>query len=276
MDLSAFKDTRFVCMGGSAVRAETFAEDLRKRFTPDVQGPPQPIGKTERYSVFKIGPIISASHGIGMPSMLILLHELTKLLHYAGAKDVMFVRIGTCGGLGVEPGTCAVTTAGVMGTLEPVYEAIELGERRRYGANLDAALADELLAAAKDIDVPAVKGQTLGTDGFYEAQGRLDGALNTWYTEEDKLKFLKKAYKAGVRNVEMEAAAFGAFTQRAGVRATMVCAVLVNRLGPNGDQITSTPEQLGEFSLNAQRVVAQWMEKALQQTSKGAKRGRDE
>merc|ERR1740139_1866620 len=266
MDLSAFKDTRFVCMGGSAVRAETFAEDLRKRFTPDVQGPPQPIGKTERYSVFKIGPIISASHGIGMPSMLILLHELTKLLHYAGAKDVMFVRIGTC----------AVTTAGVMGTLEPVYEAIELGERRRYGANLDAALADELLAAAKDIDVPAVKGQTLGTDGFYEAQGRLDGALNTWYTEEDKLKFLKKAYKAGVRNVEMEAAAFGAFTQRAGVRATMVCAVLVNRLGPNGDQITSTPEQLGEFSLNAQRVVAQWMEKALQQTSKGAKRGRDE
>ena len=71
----------------------------------------------------KVGPIISASHGIGMPSMLILLHELAKLLHYAGMEDVTFLRIGTCGGVGLERGTVAVTTSGVMGTLEPVYEA---------------------------------------------------------------------------------------------------------------------------------------------------------
>lgn len=272
MDLSSFRDVRFVCMGGSAVRAAAFAEDLRKRFCPELKGPPEPVGKTERYHVYKIGPIISCSHGIGMPSMLIIMHEMAKLLHYAGAEDVVYIRIGTSGGIGSAPGTIVVTTCGVMGTLEPVYEAIELGERRRYGSQLDSALVPKLLAAAKEIDVPAESGMTMGTDDFYEAQGRLDGALRTWYTNEDKMVFLKKAYNAGVRNIEMEAAAFGAFCQRAGIRGAIVCATLVNRL--EGDQVTSTGEQLGKFSLDAQRVVAQFMESELQK--RGVKRDRDE
>jgi len=274
MDLSIFKDTKFVCMGGSAVRAATFAEDLRKRFTPEVEGPVEPIGKTERYSVYKVGQIISCSHGIGMPSMLILLHEMAKLLHYAGAEDAAYIRIGTSGGIGLAPGTLVVTTCGVMGTLEPVYEAIELGERRRYGSQLNEALVPLLVAAAKDIEVPAEAGMTMGTDDFYEAQGRLDGALRTWYTNEDKMTFLKKAYNAGVRNIEMEAAAFGAFCGRAGIRGAIVCATLVNRL--DGDQVTSTGEQLGMFSLSAQRVVAHFMEKELAKAKNGAKRARHE
>ena len=40
-------------------------------------------------------------HGIGVPSASILLHELFKLLHYAGAKDVSLFRMGTSGGLGI-------------------------------------------------------------------------------------------------------------------------------------------------------------------------------
>lgn len=68
-----------------------------------------PIGKTERYSLFKVGPVIAVNHGMGMspwithhtccfvfefffffwspgqPSLSILLHELAKLLMYAGA-----------------------------------------------------------------------------------------------------------------------------------------------------------------------------------------------
>jgi len=41
---------------------------------------------------------------MGAPSLSILLHELAKLLHHAKAKDVIFMRMGTCGGLGLEPG----------------------------------------------------------------------------------------------------------------------------------------------------------------------------
>lgn len=248
-------------MGGSPVRAASFADDLQKHFDPSVKSPPEPVGKTERFSLYKVGPVISASHGIGTPSMLILMHEVAKLLHYAGAKDVQYIRIGTSGGIGSEPGTIIVSTCGVMGTLEPVYEAIELGERRRYGADLDAGLVESLVTAAKEISVPVVAGMTIGTDDFYNGQGRLDGALKPWYTEEDKMGFLQKAYNAGVRNIEMEAAGFGAFCRRAGIRGAIVCCSIVNRL--KGDQITSTGEQLGQFSVDAQRVVTQHIKNVL-------------
>merc|ERR1719326_2084000 len=99
---------------------------------------------------------------------MILMHEITKLLHYAGVKDVNFIRIGTCGGVGLEPGTCVVSSCGVMGTLEPVFEAIELGERRYYDAQMDASLAESLVAAAKEIDISVVSGKTLGSDDFYD------------------------------------------------------------------------------------------------------------
>ena len=39
-------------------------------------------------------------HGMGTPSASILLHEVFKLLHYAGAKDIILFRMGTSGGLG--------------------------------------------------------------------------------------------------------------------------------------------------------------------------------
>uniref|UniRef100_A0A915JYX1 Uridine phosphorylase n=1 Tax=Romanomermis culicivorax TaxID=13658 RepID=A0A915JYX1_ROMCU len=38
-------------------------------------------------------------HGIGIPSTTIMLHEMFKLLQYAGCKDVTFVRLGTSGGI---------------------------------------------------------------------------------------------------------------------------------------------------------------------------------
>ena len=37
---------------------------------------------------------------MGVPSITILLHEITKLLSYAGAKDAVLIRIGTSGGIG--------------------------------------------------------------------------------------------------------------------------------------------------------------------------------
>ncbi len=39
-------------------------------------------------------------HGMGVPSISILLHELAKMLNHAGATDVRFIRLGTSGGLG--------------------------------------------------------------------------------------------------------------------------------------------------------------------------------
>lgn len=39
-------------------------------------------------------------HGMGVPSISIMLHELIKLLHHAQCRDVVLFRLGTSGGVG--------------------------------------------------------------------------------------------------------------------------------------------------------------------------------
>lgn len=51
---------------------------------------------------FQVGPVLSISHGMGVPSIGILLHEIIKLMYHAKCKDPVFIRLGTCGGVGVN------------------------------------------------------------------------------------------------------------------------------------------------------------------------------
>ena len=51
----------------------------------------------------------------------------------------------------------------------------------------------ELQRACTDLNVPLRHGNTMGTDDFYEAQSRLDGAF-CQITEADKFSFLNRAY----------------------------------------------------------------------------------
>lgn len=45
---------------------------------------------------------------MGIPSLSIMIVEAFKLMNHAKAKDVKFIRLGTSGGIGVEPGTVVV------------------------------------------------------------------------------------------------------------------------------------------------------------------------
>ena len=45
-----------------------------------------------RYAMYKVGPVLSISHGMGIPSAGILLHEVIKLMYHAGVKDPVFIR----------------------------------------------------------------------------------------------------------------------------------------------------------------------------------------
>ena len=69
---------------------------------------------------------MSISHGMGVPSLSILLHEMIKLLAHAGAKDPVFFRIGTSGGVGLEGGTVVVSSAAVDGMLEPFHKNVSI------------------------------------------------------------------------------------------------------------------------------------------------------
>ena len=74
--------------------------------------------------MYKVGPVLSVSHGMGVPSLSILLHELIKLMWHAGVQDPVFFRIGTSGGVGLVPGTIVITKEAVDGRALPVHENV--------------------------------------------------------------------------------------------------------------------------------------------------------
>lgn len=155
-----FGDVRFVLMCGSSQRAQTIATRILEEtdlslplvcfvsqsFIFGFQGTNLvPVGKTERYVMYKIGPVLTISHGIGMPSLSVMLHEITKLLEHAkvpkselvslcvcSSAHALFsvqtyIRVGTCGGLGVEPGTTVISSRSVNGLLRPEFNISILG-----------------------------------------------------------------------------------------------------------------------------------------------------
>lgn len=107
----------------------------------------------------------------------------------------------------------------------------------------------------------------MGTDCFYEGQGRLDGASCTKangepYTIADKLKFLKRCYdECGIINIEMEAPMFAALTLHCGIRAADVCVTLLNRL--EGDQVKSTKAQLKDFEERPFKLVSRFIRSCI-------------
>lgn len=245
-----FGNVRFVLYGGSNDRMKSIANAFAKAFWPlDIGQELKPIGSTTRYNMFKIGQVITCSHQMGMPSFSILLHEMTKMLAAAGAQDVIYIRIGTSGGVGVSGGTVVVTKRPLNGYLEPNYELVSLGKLIKRPASLDEGVRQGLLKAAEEAGFEAVEGDTMSVDCFYEGQGRLDGAICP-YNDTEKLAFLKVAQEAGVRNIEMESAMFGAFCHHLNIKAGVICCTLLNRL--YGDQVTMTD---AEYKLWVGRVV---------------------
>lgn len=65
-------------------------------------------------------------HGMGIPSIGILLHEVIKLMYHAHVRDPVFFRIGTCGGIGLECGTVVISEEAVDGMLQPYLELVTI------------------------------------------------------------------------------------------------------------------------------------------------------
>lgn len=256
---SLLGDVKVVLMSGPAARAEAIAQQVSEAFhLPKTQH-----GSSERYSIYKVGPVISLSHGIGCASLSIVLHEITKVLHYAGATDVTYVRIGTSGGVGVAPGTIVISEAGLNGACENQIHTMVLGKRKSYCTDFDKDTVEELQSAAKRAKIACKVGKTVTTDGYYEEQGRLDGAVAVPYTEADKLEWLQKLHEKGVLAMEMEGSQLAGFCNRTKIRSGMICAALLNRL--KGDQTPdqATPAQMGKWTNDAVLLVIEWLRHKL-------------
>ncbi|XP_049977381.1 uridine phosphorylase 2 isoform X3 [Alexandromys fortis] len=217
-----FGDVKFVCVGGSPNRMKAFAQFMHKEL--QLEGDGEDIedicAGTDRYCMFKTGPVLSISHGMGIPSISIMLHELIKLLHHARCCDVTIIRIGTSGGIGIAPGSVVITDTAVDSFFKPRFEQVILDNVVTRNTELDKKLAMDLLNCSREIfSFPTLIGHTMCTYDFYEGQARLDGALCS-FSREKKLDYLKRAYKAGVRNIEMESTVFAAMCGLCGLRAT--------------------------------------------------------
>lgn len=260
-----FGDVKFVCMGGTPQRMKDFAYYVMKEI-----GHKLPAGTTlqdiselsGRYAMYKVGPVLSVSHGMGVPSIGILLHEVIKLMYHAKCKDPTFFRIGTCGGIGIEGGTVVVSKEGIDGCLKNTYEVAVLGKIVSRPAKLDQKLAHELMSLANPErdGFATVMGKTMCANDFYEGQGRLDGAICD-FTEKDKMNYLRKCSDFGIVNIEMEATIFSALTHHAGIKAAIVCVALLNRL--KGDQVSTPKDIMLEWQKRPQALVSRYIRKKL-------------
>eukprot|EP00069_Balaena_mysticetus_P017478 bmy_10686T0 len=215
-----FGDVKFVCVGGSPNRMKAFALFMHKelRLEDSEEDVKDICAGTDRYCMYKIGPVLSISHGMGIPSISIMLHELIKLLYHARCCDVTIIRIGTSGGIGIAPGSVVITDRAVDSFFKPRFEQVILDNVVTRSTELDKELAEELFNCSKEIpDFPTLIGHTMCTYDFYEGQGRLDGALCS-FSREKGLDYLKRAYNAGIRNIEMESTVFAAMCRLCGLK----------------------------------------------------------
>jgi uridine phosphorylase len=165
-DASKFADVKYVCIGGTNDRMTKFAYQVAKTLnmkSSDVQS----VGLHKRYVIYLVGPVLVCSHGMGGPSISILLNEVAKLLKYAQA-DAYWIRMGTCGGLDVAPGGLIISSESLNGALEPYHQTIVLGKRVQRPAVFDDQLTSDLLDVAKVLKLDSVIGKTMCCDDFYE------------------------------------------------------------------------------------------------------------
>ncbi len=163
-------------------------------------------------------PILSATSGMGAPSLSIVVNELVQV----GVRTI--IRIGTCGSIqpqvkvgSVVISSGALCTQGAARDVAPV----------EYPAVADPFLTVSLAEAAKRVGAEYHVGLTASVDTFYEGQGRTGGANAQLLPE---LRERLTTYRAlNILNFEMEAGTLFKMGSVYGFRAACVCGVVAQR-----------------------------------------------
>jgi len=177
-------------------------------------------------------PVSVTSTGIGAPSAAIAVEELARV----GVDTVL--RVGSCGSLQPEMsvGDLVITTGAVRreGTTAAYV-------REDYPATAHDEVVAALVAAAERLGHDYHVGVTATTDSFYAGQSR---PAFGGYEPPDSEALLEELRRAGVQNVEMEAAAVLTLAAVFGLRAGAVCTVYADR-------------DTGEFAAEGQTAAAE-------------------
>ncbi len=163
-------------------------------------------------------PILSATSGMGAPSLSIVVNELVQV----GIKQI--IRVGTCGSIQphIPVGSIVISSAalcrqGAANDIAPL----------EYPAVADPFLTVALVQAAQALQIDYYMGITASVDTFYEGQERTDSAnpyllrsLQGMTTEYQHLNIL---------NYEMECGTLFKMAGVYGFAAAAVCAVVAQR-----------------------------------------------
>jgi uridine phosphorylase len=163
-------------------------------------------------------PILSATSGMGAPSLSIVVNELVQV----GIQKI--IPIGTCGSIQphIPVGSIVISSGalcrqGAANDIAPV----------EYPAIADPFLTVALVKAAQQLNVEYYLGISASVDTFYEGQERTDSANPNLLR---KLEGITEEYrKLNILNYEMEA---GTLLKMAGIynfAAAVVCGVVAQR-----------------------------------------------
>jgi len=140
--------------------AQTYLQDIR--LLSENRGLNSYVG-----SLANDRPLLSATSGMGAPSLSIVVNELVQV----GIRQI--IRIGTCGSIQpyVPVGSIVISSAalcrqGAANDIAPI----------EYPAAADPFLTVALVKAARDLGVEHYMGITASVDTFYEGQERTDSA----------------------------------------------------------------------------------------------------
>ena len=261
--LDNFRDLRAVVLAGSGERIREFSgiwSEKRNR------RPVIALPKEERFVTRYCDGVLFASHGMGMPSASICVQELMRMAFFLKQGDldeldrIFWARVGTSGGLGVEPGTVVLTTESLMADARP-YRLLA-GEREHYfDGSFPRRTAEAIAETSRREEIGIILGKTVAANEFFIEQLRLDGAIRL-AGEAEKFRWLDWIYGQGVRNIEMEGGMLAGFLNHWGFpEFAMICCTIVDRR--RGDQVTSTAEQLRRYSANAGKVLFNYLEKIV-------------
>ncbi|CAK5062826.1 unnamed protein product [Meloidogyne enterolobii] len=253
-----YGDVKFVCLGGSYTRIRNYAKQFSQLYGYQASNN---LCKTDRYEMYKTGPVLWANHGIGGPSLSIILDEILQMLLCAGATNFEMFRLGTSGGIGVQPGTVIVSNGAINTALEPYRYQWIGGELVKRPAILDQQLCDQLYLIAQQQKVPVVKGVTLCADDFYESQYRGEDGYFCDNNNNQKMNSMNKLIEKGVKNIEMESVYFAAITYRAKIPGAICCVALVNRFEEN--IIKMSKEFHEEAEMRPFKIISEYIYRKL-------------
>lgn len=254
--LTPLRDVRAIVMAGSGERIRGFA-DRWSRMNQDA--PIIAFPSEDRFVTRYCHGVLFVSHGMGMPSASIAVQEAMRMLYFLKDGDldaldqVFWARVGTSGGVDLPPGTMVLSTEALMADLKP-FRLLQGGHGEYwFEGTFPAASRAAIIAANAGNGIEIVEGKTVSGNEFYLEQFRLDGAIN-FETVESKQAWLQWLAENGVRNIEMEGAMLAGYLNYWGFRRfAMICTTLLNRL--EGDQVTSTSEELHRFTDQAGEVL---------------------